>query len=62
MVAVVNAKRLSRPRRVYYILPLLMATLIPAASGAQNERTADPGMTKGPAQAPVTIVEFSDYQ
>jgi hypothetical protein len=62
MVAVVNAKRLSRPRRVYYILPLLMATLIPVAAGAQSGRTADPGMTKGPAQAAVTIVEFSDYQ
>jgi hypothetical protein len=24
--------------------------------------TIDPAMTKGPAKAPVTIVEFSDYQ
>jgi protein-disulfide isomerase len=24
--------------------------------------TIDPAMTKGPASAPVTIVEFSDYQ
>jgi protein-disulfide isomerase len=24
--------------------------------------TIDPAMTKGPATAPVTIVEFSDYQ
>ena len=24
--------------------------------------TIDPAMTKGPAAAPVTIVEFSDYQ
>jgi protein-disulfide isomerase len=47
---------------VYYILVLLLASLIPATSRAQNARTVDPAMTKGPAQAPVTIVEFSDYQ
>jgi hypothetical protein len=31
-----------------------------AQSGAPF--TIDPAMTKGPATAPVTIVEFSDYQ
>jgi protein-disulfide isomerase len=35
-----------------------------AASGARPEPsfTIDPTMTRGPASAPVTIVEFSDYQ
>ena len=36
--------------------------LAPASARAQLERTADPAMVKGPATAPVTIVEFSDYQ
>jgi hypothetical protein len=29
---------------------------------AQVQVTLEPSMTKGPAAAPVTIVEFSDYQ
>ena len=29
---------------------------------ADVELTVDPAMSKGPAQAGVTIVEFSDYQ
>jgi hypothetical protein len=33
-----------------------------AAAQAPPESGADPGMVKGPAGAPVTIVEFSDYQ
>ena len=46
---------------------LLLVALWAAACGAQTEPTAarvtaDAGMTKGPAGAPVTIVEFSDYQ
>jgi hypothetical protein len=47
---------------VYYILTLLLASLIPVTCPAQSARTVDPAMTKGPAQAPVTIMEFSDYQ
>ena len=43
--------------------PLLLL-LAAAACGAQTpgELTIDPVMVKGPAEAPVTIVEFSDYQ
>jgi hypothetical protein len=48
--------------RVYYIL---LAALMLAHGGralAQVDLTTTPGMTKGPAGAPVVIVEFSDYQ
>lgn len=38
----------------------LLVVLSPAR--AQVDLTADPAMTRGPAQAPVTIVEFSDYE
>ena len=37
----------------------------PADAGAQDAAfrlTFDPAMVKGPVSAPVTIVEFSDYQ
>ena len=51
----------------------LVVALWAAACGAQPERgapaaapaaggTADVALAKGPAAAPVTIVEFSDYQ
>jgi hypothetical protein len=33
-----------------------------ARADGQVNLTADPAMTKGPAGAPVTIVEFSDFQ
>jgi protein-disulfide isomerase len=32
------------------------------APDAHNRLRVEPQMTKGPATAPVTIVEFSDYQ
>ena len=57
-----------RSARVYYrsfwaVLSLLLV-FAPGAPGAraQVEITVDPSMVKGPAGAPVTIVEFSDYQ
>ena len=54
--------------RVYYRLffagVALLAVLALAASPApaQVELTVHPSMAKGPADAPVTIIEFSDYQ
>ena len=46
-----------------WAVPLLLL-LAAAACGAQTARelTIDPVMVKGPAGAPVTIIEFSDYQ
>ena len=51
-------------------LAVLIATIaLVTASGAFAQQGAGPGkfavnpvMSKGPATAPVTIVEFSDYQ
>jgi protein-disulfide isomerase len=54
-----------RRARVYYSL-LAFLTLSPALAGGSAEGqvglTTTPAMTRGPAKAPVTIVEFSDYQ
>jgi hypothetical protein len=48
-------------RRVYTIAAaLLLALATPLA--AQVDISIEPAMTKGPAGAPVVIVEFSDYQ
>jgi protein-disulfide isomerase len=43
-------------------LLLLAAPAAVPAGGRAVEITVDPAMVKGPADAPVTIVEFSDYQ
>jgi hypothetical protein len=66
---VVNRVRVSSVRRsrVYTIrtssLVALLAVLVGGADAqAPPESGADPGMIKGPARAPVVIVEFSDYQ
>jgi len=49
-------------RRVLVLLALL-AALAPLTAAAQNgSLTINPMMLRGPARAPVTIVEFSDYQ
>jgi protein-disulfide isomerase len=54
---------------VYYssiralLVPLaLLAVLIAPPAPAQVEITWSPSMVMGPSGAPVTIVEFSDYQ
>jgi hypothetical protein len=47
--------------RVYTIL--IVSTVGFAITGAAPVRiTMEPTMIKGPATAPVTIIEFSDYQ
>ena len=44
------------------VLALALAAVGVVAAAAQVEISASPMMTKGPTHAPVTIVEFSDYQ
>jgi len=62
-------RRGARSPRVYYssmwtILALVVLAVgsAPPAARAQVEITWSPSMVKGPTGAPVTIVEFSDYQ
>lgn len=57
-----------RSARVYYrwlratALLLVGLALAAARSHAQVEITINPTMVKGPRDAAVTIIEFSDYQ
>ena len=57
-----------RPPRVYYRFLLVILALLgvsvtrPSVAGAQIELTVYAAMVKGPPDAPVTIIEFSDYQ
>ena len=58
-----------RPPRVYYSwigatlsLLALIVVAFAARADAQVELTWSPSMVKGPSGAPVTIIEFSDYQ
>ncbi len=48
--------------RVYYSLPVLFLLVAGEPVSGQVSLTIDPAMTKGPSTAPVTIVEFTDYQ
>jgi protein-disulfide isomerase len=49
--------------RVYTIaIVFIVALAMTATDAAQMPIRLEPVMTKGPASAPVTIVEFSDYQ
>jgi hypothetical protein len=40
---------------------LLVTASVPSAA-AQVDLTVGPGMTRGPERAPVTIVEFTDFE
>ena len=51
----------SRLRMLRWLLALAVVLSAPYAL-AQVELTWSPSMVKGPSGAPVTIVEFSDYQ
>ena len=54
-----------RPARVYYRWFRAVALLLIASATratAQVEITINPMMVKGPRDAAVTIIEFSDYQ
>lgn len=48
--------------RVAWLVILLSAPAIVSAQDQTAGLPFDPAMVKGPATAPVTIVEFSDYQ
>jgi hypothetical protein len=57
----------ARRSRVYTIRTAWLVALLAVLAGvaraqAPPEAGADPGMIRGPAKAPVVIVEFSDYQ
>ena len=47
------------PRR---LLPLWLLAGAVGPAAAQVDVTVDAARTRGPADAPVTIVEFSDYE
>jgi hypothetical protein len=48
--------------RVYTIVLVSILVITSAGAGAPIRITVEPTMTRGPAGAPVTIIEFSDYQ
>jgi len=51
-----------RTRRALGLALVAMALEMSPAAADTDKFTIDPVMTRGPADAPVTIVEFSDYQ
>ena len=49
-------------RGVATLLPLLLVAGLSGPVAAQVELTVAPAMTRGPEHAPVTIVEFVDFE
>ena len=49
-------------RSVQFFVSLLLATGWFAPAAAQVDLTVTPAMTRGPERAPLTIVEFSDFE
>jgi hypothetical protein len=49
-------------KRALTAAAIMVALWAPGCFGQTSGVTINPVMTKGPATAPVTIVEFSDYQ
>ena len=45
---------------VWFLVPLLLAAA--SLATAQVDLTVTPAMTRGPENAPLTIVEFSDFE
>lgn len=44
------------------VWPLVLVALAVAPAAPQVDVSVDPAMTRGPAVAPVTIVEFFDFE
>ena len=47
---------------VWFLLPLLLGAGSPTPAAAQVDLTVTPALTRGLAGAPVTIVEFVDFE
>ena len=48
--------------RLGWLVSLLLAMGSAAPAVAQQDLTVSPAMTRGPERAPVTIVEFFDFE